>query len=364
MSSAAPTDLSAAVIIERIAAGVLPRQAVETIARGFLPLAQEELVPVLSYVALYSDVELAALARASLADIPSRIVHGFAAQEAASPEHLELLMRASDDPAILEALVRNRSVPDEAVAELARRADGAVQEIVVINQARILRAPVILDALMENPLLTADVRRRALETREEFFEKKARIEAARVVDEDEPDLELPDDEIADLLAKAAEEDAARKQEPPPPVPESELQDPKKMSVFTRVLLMTVSEKVQLAYKGGKTERMILVRDHNRLICTAVMRNPRMNESEVESIAGMRGISEEVLRLIGMRRDWMAKYNIALTLARNPKAPVGVVLPIVNRLTLRDLKYLKDDRNVSEVVRTSARKMFIQRSQKS
>jgi hypothetical protein len=128
--------------------------------------------------------------------------------------------------------------------------------------------------------------------------------------------------------------------------------------------MTVSEKVQLAYKGGKTERMILVRDHNRLIASAAIRNPRMTESEVESIAGMRNIEDEVLRLIGMRRDWMAKYNIALILAKNPKAPVGVVLPIVNRLTLRDLKNLKDDRNVPEVVRVAARKIFILRSQKS
>jgi hypothetical protein len=66
----------------------------------------------------------------------------------------------------------------------------------------------------------------------------------------------------------------------------------------------------------------------------------------------------------MRRDWVSKYNIAHILVRNPKTPIGVVLPIINRLTLRDLKSLKDDRNVSEVVRTSARKMFIQRSQKS
>ena len=364
MSSAAPDDLSASVIIERIRAGLLPREALETIARGFVPLPQEELIPLLSFLALESAEAIAALARTSLSDIPSRIVHGFAAHESVPPEHLTLLMRATADAAILEALIRNRAVPDEAVAALAARADAAVQEIIVINQARILRAPQILDALLANPHLTADARRRAMEVREEFFEKKARIEAARVVDEDEPDLELPDDAIADLLEKAAEEDAAAVAQRPPEVAEGELKDPKKQSVFTKILMMNVSEKVQLAYKGGKTERMILVRDHNRLICTAVMRNPRMTETEVELIAGMRGISEEVLRLIGMRRDWSSKYNIALTLARNPKAPVGVVLPIINRLTLRDLKSLKDDKNVSEVVRVSARKFFIQRSQKS
>ena len=239
-----------------------------------------------------------------------------------------------------------------------------MQEIVVINHARILRAPQILDALLQNPHLSGEARRRALETREEFFEKKARIEAARIVDEDEADLELPDDEIKDLLAKAAEEDARRVAQKPPDIPESELKDPKRQSIFTKILLMTVSEKVQLAYKGGKTERMILVRDHNRLICTAAMRNPRMSESEVEAIASMRGIDDEVLRLIGTRRDWMSKYKLALVLVRNPKAPIGVVLPIINRLTLRDLKNLKDDRNIPETVRTNARKLFIQKSQKT
>ena len=364
MSSAAPQELSAVVIIERIAAGVLPHQALETIARGLLPLPQAELIPVLSFLAQQPDQALASMAHQSLADIPSRIVHGFATDESATPEHLVMLLRASQDPSILEALIRNRAVPDDAVAELAQRADAAGQEIVVINQARSIRAPRILDALLENPNLSSEARRRALETREEFFEKKARVEALRVVDEDEADPTLPEEPIADLLAKAAELDAQGVAPPPPPEPPAEeLKEEKKLTVFTKILFMTVSEKVLLAYRGGKTERMILVRDHNRLICTAAIRNPRITHSEIEAIAGMRGIEDEVLRLIGTRRDWMSKYNIALILAHNPKAPIGVVLPIVNRLTLRDLKNLKDDRNVPEGVRLHARKLFIQRSQK-
>jgi hypothetical protein len=365
MSSTVPTELSAAVIIERLEAGILPRDLVETVARGFLPLPQADLVPVLSYLTQQPDPAIAAMAHASLSEIPSRIVHGFASDEHARPDHLALLMRASQDPVILEALIRNRAVPDDDVAELARRAEAAVQEIVVINQARILRAPQILDALLQNPHLSAEARRRALETREEFFEKKARLEAARIVDEDEVDESLPAEPIADLLARAAEEDARHPAPQPPAVPESELQqDDKKMTIFTKIMFMTVQEKVLLAYRGGKTERMILVRDHNRLICAAAVRNPRISESEVEAIAGMRMVEDEVLRIIGMRRDWMAKPAIANVLAHNPKAPVGVVLPIVNRLTLRELKNLKDDRNVPEVVRVTARKLFIQRSQKS
>jgi len=103
--------------------------------------------------------------------------------------------------------------------------------------------------------------------------------------------------------------------------------------------------------------MILVRERNRLVSSAAIRNPRMTENEVEQIAGMRDVTEDVLRIIGMRRDWTAKYPIALALTKNPKVPIGVVLPLINRLTLRDLKGLKDDRGVSEAVRSNARKLY-------
>ncbi|MEA2163605.1 MAG: hypothetical protein QOK37_1732 [Thermoanaerobaculia bacterium] len=362
--SVIPAELSAGVIIQGIASGGYSREAIETLARGFLPLPQDDLIAVLASLTQFQDAEIAAAARASLAEVPARSILSFAANETAPAEHLAMLVRASEDPLVLEELVRNRAVPDDLVAEIAATADAAVQEVVVINQARIIRAPKILDALLANPSLTPEVRRRALETREEFFDKKARIAALQPaeVDEDEPMLGLSDEPIADLLEKAAvEHDSSA---PPPQLMESEKQDEKKMSIFSQILLMTVSEKVQLAFKGGKTERMILIRDHNKLVCSAVMRNPRMSELEVESVASMRNIEEEVLRLISMKREWISKYNIAVTLARNPKCPVGVVLPMINRLTLRDLKGLKDDKGVSETVRSLARKVYIQRSNKT
>ena len=368
--SANPAELSGAVVIERIESGLYPPEVVETIARGFLPLPQDDLIAVLAFLTRSPEAEIAAAAKASLADIPSRSVHAFASNENAPPEHLTLLLRASSDPFILEALIRNRTVPDALVTELAASADAAVQEVIVINHARILRAPEILDALFANPSLTADVRRRVDETREEFFEKKARIAALQPaeaeveveVDDEQVMLTLPEEAIADLLEKAATE--PQSEAPPPALMETEKTDEKKLSIFAQILTMSVSDKVKLAFKGGKTERMILIRDHNKLVCSAVVRNPRINEMEIESIAGMRNIEEEVLRLIALKRDWVSKYNIAVTLARNPKCPVGVVLPLINRLTLRDLKGLKDDKGVSETVRTMARKLFLQRSHKA
>ncbi|HVG22646.1 MAG TPA: hypothetical protein VND45_00710, partial [Thermoanaerobaculia bacterium] len=198
------------------------------------------------------------------------------------------------------------------------------------------------------------------EVREEFFVKKARRE------EEEPEIvDIPLDPIADLLERAeaiAEEEAAAAAATLT-LSESEKKDERASVIWSRLQYMSVAEKVRLAFRGDRMIRMLLVRDRNKLICAAVMRNPRMGEQEAEAIAGMRNVDDEVLRILGNRRDWMGRYKIMLTLVRNPKAPVGVVLPFVNRLTLRDLKGLKDDKGVQQVVRETARKVYLSRSAK-
>lgn len=363
MSSATPAELNASSIISQVDAGNYPRELVLNFARGFLPLEQEEVVAVLAHLALSDDADISSTARASLAEMPTRIVIGFASNESARGEHLAQLARVTGDSHILEVLIRNRALTDEAVAELARVADGPVQDVIVINQARIIRSPFILDALLENPRLTTDARRRALENREEFFDKKerARQALAAVADLQEPDLlDAPMEAIDDLV------EAAEKEPEKPAIPAAGpiTLDEKEKSIWSRIQDMTVAQKVMLAFRGDKTVRMILVRERNKLVCTAAIRNPRMSESEAESIAGMRNVDEEVLRLVGMRRDWMQKYAIMSALVHNPRAPIGVVMPLINRLTLRDLKGLKDDRGVAEVVRQMAKRQFLAKSQKS
>jgi hypothetical protein len=366
MSSAAASELSASVIIDRIEAGEYPREVLMTVAQGFLPLPQDDLIAVLAYVSARQEGELREVARASLLDMPSRAIVDFASNESLPPTHLAALLAATNDGAVLESLIRNKAVPDEAVTELARTAEPGVQEVIVINQARILRAPEILDALLANPKLSTDVRRRALETREEFFDKKARVQEQRsLVDSEEDEgpaiLDLPLDAIADLLEAAKNEHIEN--QPPLQLLESELKDEKKKSVWAQVQAMTVAQKVMLAFRGDKTTRGILVRERNKLVCSSVMRNPRMTPAEAEAIATMRNVDEEVLRILTTRREWMTKYSIVNNLVHNPKAPMGVVLTLINRLTLRDLKALKDDKNVSEAVRQLAKKYYIVKTQK-
>lgn len=374
MSTTAPEELNAATVIGLIESGTYPRDVVGTIARGFLPLEQNDLIAVLAYLAGHEDAEISALAQRSLADVPGRALFDFAANERSEPEHLRRLLAVATNHLVIEALIRNRSVSDAAIIELARRAVPEIQDVIIINQARILRAPEILDALLENPSVSPDVRRRVTETREEFFEKKARLveqleaeqqaaieeygeETGKIVSPDAP-LEA----IADLLEAAA--NAEEEATPTLTLSESERRDGKKFAVWARLAFMTVAEKVQLAYKGDRLVRMLLVRDRNRMVCTSALRNPRMTDQEVENIAGMRNVDAEVLRIIGNKRDWIGRYSVMLTLCRNPKAPIGVVLPFINRLTLRDLKGLKDDKGVPQVIRETAKRHYLSRTQKA
>lgn len=361
MTATPGEELSASSVIALIESGAYPREVVVTIARGFLPLGQDDLIAVLAYLGMSADPEIAEAAQASLQDVPSRVQAELAANEDFPVDHLVRLLCVSTDALVLEALIRNKSVPDNQVAELARHAEPRVQEVIVINHARILRAPHILDALLENPSITNDVRRRVHEARDEFFVKqKARDDAAALLEEAE-EIDIPLEPIADLLERA---EHTPDDTPPIALNESEKNDERTSAIWTRLGFMTVAEKVRLAFRGDRMIRMLLVRDRNKLVCSAVMRNPRISEQEIEAIAGMRNVDDEVLRILGTRRQWTSKYNIMAILVRNPKAPVGVVLPFVNRLTLRDLKGLKDDKGVQQAVREMARKVYLSRGTKS
>jgi hypothetical protein len=119
--------------------------------------------------------------------------------------------------------------------------------------------------------------------------------------------------------------------------------------------LNVGDKIQLAYRGTREERAILIRDTNRSVQEAVLSSPKITESEVEAIARMRNVGEDVLRQIAANRDWMKSYAVTAGLATNPKTPLGVSMSLLSRLTTRDLKTLQTDKNVPEALRRQAQK---------
>jgi hypothetical protein len=134
-------------------------------------------------------------------------------------------------------------------------------------------------------------------------------------------------------------------------------DPERRGTAQKLAMLVVAERIKVAMQGSREERSILVRDPNRLVSSAVLSSPKLTESEVEAIARMTNVSDEVLRIIGTNRTWTKNYPVIAALTRNPKTPVGVALTLLPRLIERDVKVLSTDRNVPEPIRLSARKIY-------
>lgn len=161
---------------------------------------------------------------------------------------------------------------------------------------------------------------------------------------------LVDDSDPDVASAARESlDASET----PAVAEAEAQDDQ--TTMERIAGMNPAQKLQLAMRGTREARAILVRDANRLVAMAVLSSPKISESEVENIAKMTNVSEDILRTIGQTRAWAKNYSIVSALARNSKTPIAVSLNLLSRLMEKDVKALTTDRNVPDVVRLAARK---------
>jgi hypothetical protein len=126
----------------------------------------------------------------------------------------------------------------------------------------------------------------------------------------------------------------------------------------RLASMTVPEKVKCATKGTREMRAILIRDPNRMVASAVLSCPKVNDAEIESFCKMGNVSEDILRTIAKSRGWTKNYSVVLSLVKNAKTPVAITMNLMQRLTDGDVKKLASDRNVPEPLRLAARKRTV------
>lgn len=143
-----------------------------------------------------------------------------------------------------------------------------------------------------------------------------------------------------------------------PEPEPEPEDEDEKTTLQRINAMNVAQRIALAMKGSREARSILIRDPNKIVGAAVLSSPKMTDSEIESIAKMASISDELLRIIANTRAWMKRYGVVIALAKNPKTPVAISMNLLSRLTDKDLRMISTDRNVAEIVRTTARQRVV------
>jgi regulator of extracellular matrix RemA (YlzA/DUF370 family) len=361
-----------------------------------LPLPQNDLLEVLVALTAGDDAQLASAATETLnAESPEDLLIAASAQDTAPIVLAYLATVADGKQEVYEAAILNTGTPDQALAKLAgTTTNSSLLELITINQQRLVRSPEIIDAILGNPARSGEAERRARETRQEFFEKergarqiadelRAQGQTAaaeffetaelsspagelsyedawliaqhiEVSDADLDDSWLPSERFEDLVSETAAELSANVHR----VIESERLErgdvtPERVSLIRRIMFMNTKDRMKLAMKGDREARGILIRDSNKIVCSSVVKNPRVTEQEIENIAAMRTVAGEVLRLIALNRSWARSYPIIHNLARNPRTPIPTVMNILPRIRTKDLTSLTQNRNVSEAVRRQA-----------
>lgn len=132
---------------------------------------------------------------------------------------------------------------------------------------------------------------------------------------------------------------------------------RKHGILQKIEKLTVGERIAIALRGGQEIRTILLKDANKEVVLTVLKNPKITETEVELVAHSRNVPEEALRAIHKNRDWMKNYNINLALVNNPKTPPGIAITLVTSLRTKDIAVLEKNKNVSEAVRSIAKKLI-------
>jgi hypothetical protein len=221
--------------------------------------------------------------------------------------------------------------------------------------------------------------------------------AASAIADAGPDV--PDEEITKYLTEHASEIAAEADKPfqpiggtheelepaqaaqvevktdppasPPKAPEPEFKRPalkksilteaeKRGSALQKIAKLDITGRIQLAMKGTKEERALLVRDGTKIVALAVLESPKISDGEVEKFAGQKNVLEAVLRAIPMKRRFIKQYGVIRNLVSNPRTPIDVSLGLVKHLMLNDLKHLSGNKEVSDTIRKLATKMFRQK----
>jgi hypothetical protein len=377
-------------------AGAAPEVIKIAAARGLLPFSNEEMLEAL--VALTGDGSEAirSVAMATLDTLEPLSFIRLASERNTPPNVLGFLCLWRQAPReLVEAALFNNATPPAALAQLAAQTrHPAIIEAISFKQQSLIQSPEIIEAILANPARTPEAERRVREVREEFFEKQfgARMvaEQERVrakAEADERDtvkvggledlirLGLVDEGIDDsFLSEYEEEYGPFDTRPPQPeerlnfehmvteiAAEEGLVSVDRMPVFHQVALMSVKERVMLAIKGTREARTILIRDPNKMVATAVLRNPRVSDTEIEHIASIRSVPEDVLRQIGQNRAWTRAYPVIHNLVRNPRTPIATSLGFLNRIQSRDMRALSMNKNIPDVIRATAYRLFFKRN---
>ena len=399
-------------MIDQVRSSKLPSSMMQFAARGALQVPPAENIEILVHLALHNKV-FGDLARMTLAGWDEKASLAAAADSQTPREVLDYLI-APDNlrPHLLPALLENPSVPESALVKLAASAlRETVEAMLKSKRARSVRGVVV--ALESNPYLK---REEAEELRKASGASESPVAVESAPDgaqgellthetgppppsdgdgagADDPTVsaflkehaadiaaegEKPFQAIGgvfDLVAAdgAADPPAVETPAPAAPVPTpvavrprvaAAPEKPKRQNTLQKINSLDVKGRIQLALKGNKEERSILIRDGTKVVALAVLDAPKIADGEVEKFASQKNVLEAVLRQIPLKRRFMKNYLIVRNLVANPRTPLDLGLALMKNLLVQDLKNLSGNKEVSETIRKLAFKMYKQKMEQA
>ncbi|MBN1652810.1 MAG: hypothetical protein JXA30_03455 [Deltaproteobacteria bacterium] len=327
-------------------------------ARGLVPIKGNHQITMLAQLSADADEMVAKTATDSLTKLPEPVLLP-ACQAPLHPSVLDLLAdKRKENQKALELIVANPKTADSTVEWISRSAPELLCEQIAVNEQRLLKAPQIIEALYKNRntrMSTADrmvelAARNGLElTGIPSFQ--AHVEAVRGQLIPEPSQEplYGDSLFQECLEDDRDDEAFEQDEVKGEEKVKEMYKPLAM----RIKDMTTGEKIRLALVGSSVARALLVRDRDRNVAMAVVCSPAISLKEIIDIAKSRDISDDVLRYIGNRREWLRSGKLKAALVFNPRTPVGISLKFLSHLRLDELKRLARSRNVAAQIRSVA-----------
>jgi hypothetical protein len=362
---------------QRLLSPAAPPKMKEMAARGIAPgIKPGEMIAVLLVLAesesASESVSVAATAKKTLSALPDQLLAGALASDLLPPVIDALSKLYGDRHEVLEKLLAMPRIELSTVADLARRGGEAVTELVATNEDRLLKNPRIIELLYLNKSTRASTADRlvdlAVRNGVELTGISAWKEASAALLGElipEPSEEpTPDDvlfketqELSEKLSGTAPEEDTHLETPQG----AEVVKDKFIPLYRRIAQMTVSQKVRRAIVGSREERMLLVRDANRVVATAAVRSPLMQETEVVLISRNRNISDEVLRVLATTPEWLKSYAVKKNLVENPKTPPTLAARLVQHLRESDLKQIAKSKNVTGAVQEAARRHLYRRT---
>ncbi|HEY1264354.1 MAG TPA: hypothetical protein VGF06_12580 [Terriglobales bacterium] len=394
-------------MIDLIRVSAVPAALMHSAAKGALAVPAEEMIEILVYLATKNQV-FGQQARFTLAGWDEAASLKVVSNPKAHKSILEYWIAAANlRPALLPSLLENPSVTDGQLLQLAEDASREIAEA-MLKSPRVTRTQRVVDALHKNPNLIlkksadpppaeppAQAGPAVLAPQESGpaeFEvvPEAPGDSNPVAESDLNDsLQTYLTEHADEIAAEGEKffqaiggiydeieakpEAAPEPQPAAPAaaaaPKSAVvakktylsEDEKRGSVLQKIAKLDIKGRIQLAMKGTKEERSILVRDGTKLVALAVLESPKITDGEVEKIASQKNVLEAVLRAIPLKRRFAKHYPVVRNLIFNPRTPLDLSLGLMKNLLVQDLRNLAGNKEVSETIRKLALKMFKQKS---